>query len=221
MGSDGFEGQGFVVIGGTEGVGREAVLLSARRGAHVLFSGPPGSERAAEQVVAEAQSEGMAERLSFVVADCSQQAEVDRVFDAACDWLPALSVLVVDLMDHAFIFQDKNLLETSLAEWNQGLSANLRRPFLITQRAVEEFLIGGEGGRLVYIVAAAQEGAPAHVSVAAAQTALVSFVRSAAKEYGRRGVAFNVVSAHGDAGRSGAAADTVLFFCSPAASFVA
>jgi 3-oxoacyl-[acyl-carrier protein] reductase len=220
MGSDPLEGQGFVVVGGTGAMGRAVVLGAARRGASVLFSGPPGSEATAEEVIAAARSAGVAEQVFYVVADCEQQADVDRVFDVASERLPALNVLVVNLTEHPAALQAKLLIETSLGEWNQTLSANLRQPFLLTQRAVEEFLVGGKGGRIVYAIGMAEADAPTPASAAASRSALASLMRSVAKEYGRKGVACNLVSVPGGVDRTGRGAGMVLFLASPLASFI-
>jgi NAD(P)-dependent dehydrogenase (short-subunit alcohol dehydrogenase family) len=150
---------------------------------------------------------------------------VDRLFDLADERLPGLHVLVIDLVEQARLHQGKPLIETSLADWNQGLSLCLRQPFLVTQRALEEFLIGGEGGRVVFVSALA-DAAAHHVSVVAAQSALSSFVRSITKELGRRRIVCNAVVIHGDTpqqtppGRPDTVAETVLFLASNAASFV-
>jgi 3-oxoacyl-[acyl-carrier protein] reductase len=237
VGSGPFDGQGFLVIGGAEGIGRAVVLLAAARGARVLFSAGSCSQALAADLLAAAGHEGGAVRdrpqpgrVSYLLTDLSTESEVDRLFDLASDLLPELRVLVVNLVGHGALFQGKSLLETSLEEWSQGLSAGLRIPFLVTQRAVQEFVVGGEGGRVVYILATPPAGGipafagmtAAHVSMEAAQSALASFTRSIAKEYGRRRIVCNAVLLRGD-GTSGpvdAAAETVLFLASEEASFV-
>jgi len=225
--SDELDGQGFLVIGGTEGIGRAIVLLAARRGACVLFSPDPGSQATADDLRAAVRPGNGADRIFFVPFNPASESEVERLFELASDRLPELRACVVNLADQFTLFQSRSLIETSLAEWNQGLSVGLRCPFLIAQQAVQEFLAGGEGGRIVYIIAAPPpEGAPAHVSVETAQSALISFVRSVAKEYGRRRIACNAIMLRlGEEtdpafGQLDAAAEAVLFLASDEASFV-
>lgn len=223
--------QGVLVVGGTGGVGHALVLLASQLGATVLFSVPPGSEAAAESLLALAQSAGAEDRISFAAIDLSSPSEVDRLFDQACERLPGLHVLVMNLAEHAHLFGGKSVIETTLSDWNEALSVHLRQPFLIAQRALEEFVIGRQQGRIVYVMAAIPgTDAPGHVSVAAAQSALGSFVRSIAKEYGRRGIACNAVVLRGhdspqtiDDNLQPAyepLVETVLFLASGEASFI-
>ena len=208
-----FDGQGWVVVGGAEGIGREVVLLAARRGATVLCSGRSGSEAAAADLLAAARQAGVAERLLFVAADPASPEEVERLFDRAGEQFFALHVLVFNGADGP-VLADRPLAETSLAEWNQNLAVHLRGPFLVVQRALQEFLAGGEGGRIVYLIPAGTEG----LGQAVVGSALRSLVRSVAKEYGRRGIACNAVLVPDEPAQ--AVAETVLFLSSAEASFV-
>jgi NAD(P)-dependent dehydrogenase (short-subunit alcohol dehydrogenase family) len=217
---------GFLVIDGAQGDARSVVLLAAERGAQVLFTAPPGSEDEAAQVLSACDASGTAGQVSCILADLTQPSEVDRVFDAMSERLPGLNVLVVNNVDRAQSLEGKSLTETSLTDWNESLSYYLRRPFLVTQRAVDEFLGAGEGGRIVFITSAHAQDASCPTSLAVAQTALHSFVRSVTKEYGRRKMACNAVVVHDTAGGETAltnahtAAETVLFLASAEASYV-
>lgn len=221
-----FQNQGFVIVGGSGGTGDAVARRAAQRGATVVCCGPPGRDEWATQLLAAAHSDGTEERISVVLADLSQQSEVDRLFDLAFERLPGLNVLVIDLGEEAAWCQGRSLLDTSLADWQQGLALNLRQPFLITQRVLEEFLVGGEGGRVVYALHDVAGDAEGHASVVAAQKALGSLVRSIAKELGRRGIACNAVVVrnqgpdHRTGGPPDEVAEAVLFLGSSGASFV-
>ncbi len=186
-----FEGRGFVVTGGTRGLGRAIVLGAAAEGASVVFCGRAASEGAAAEVVAaaDAAAAGAGARVSFVAADVSVEADVERLFDAAVDRLPRLDVLV----NNAGILRDRLLIETSLDEWNEVLAVNLRGAFLCARRAIEEILASGAGGRIVNVSSIVAGGATGQAAYAASKAALLSLTRSIAKEYGRRGIACNAV----------------------------
>jgi 3-oxoacyl-[acyl-carrier protein] reductase len=234
MGPIRFDDQGFVVMGGAHGVGRFVVRLAAQRGATVLFSGQSGGELATSDLIALAQFDAPG-RVICVPVDPSVPSDLDRFFDAAFERLPGIHVAVIDQAGFPDPFAGKPLHETSLADWEESLSLNLRNPFLFVQRALEEFLAAGEGGRIVWITRAVPAGAPANVAFVAAQSALASFVRSITKEYGRRRIACNAVVVDEDLeaqlgepllqnGKVSlpveAAAETVLFLASSEASFV-
>ena len=186
MSPEGFSGQGFIVTGGTRGLGRAIVLAAAERGAHVVFCARPGAEEMAAKVIADS---GAAGRVLFVAANASIAEEVDRLFDAAMDFLPALTVVV----NNAAIVLNKLLIETSLEEWNEVAAVNLRGPFLVSQRAVEEFILGGDGGRIINVSSIAANGSTGQAAYAASKSGLIALTRSVAKEYGKRGILCNAV----------------------------
>lgn len=225
-------GQGFVVAGGTCGVGRAVVVEAARRGAQVVFCGHEASDTVGTEIVAEVRELEGAGQVTFVPVDLSAEAGVDHLFDVALEQLPALHVVVHNIEGTAK-HEARPLIELSLADWNAVLDAQLQRPFWLSRRAIQEFLAAGEGGRIVHILPALDETASA--SCAAAHTAFHSFVRSIAKEYGRRGMACNGVVLSDTEGanlgnqinagssrrcQAAAAAEQVLFLASAEASFV-
>jgi 3-oxoacyl-[acyl-carrier protein] reductase len=225
-------GQGFVVADGTCGVGRAVVVEAARRGAQVVFCGHEAGDTVGAEIVAEVREIEGAGQVTFVPVDLSAEASVDRLFDVALEQLPALHVVVHNLAS-AVKHDARPLIELSLADWNAVLDAQLKMPFWLSRRAIQEFLAAGEGGRLVHILPDPDETPSA--CFATAHTAFHSFVRSIAKEYGRRGMACNGVvlsSAEGsyldDRANAGSsqqyraveAAELVLFLASAEASFV-
>jgi NAD(P)-dependent dehydrogenase (short-subunit alcohol dehydrogenase family) len=84
------------------------------------------------------------------------------------------------------------------------------------RRAIEGFLADGVAGRLVFVAECADE---VHGTNAVVTTALESLVRSVTREYGRRGLACNLV-VRTDASETSHTVEQVLFLTSPAASFV-
>ena len=191
MFSTALTGRGILVSGGTWGVGRAVVIEAARRGAHVIFCGHAANDTLGTEIIAEAHAQTGSGQVTFVPADLAVESDVERFFDVALEQLPALHV-VIHNAEGAVRNNDQPLLELSLADWNATLVTNLREPFWVSRRAVQEFLASGEGGRIVHITSAGGETPSA--SHAASHTALQAFVRSIAKEYGRRGVTCNAVT---------------------------
>lgn len=181
-----FDGKGFVVTGGTRGIGRAVVLAAAAEGAHVVFCGRAGSDAGAELAAEVCAKGGMA---WFVEADVADEAAVDALFDAAVDHLPSIDVLV----NNAGVTKNALLIQTTLADWNHVLNTNLRGPFLTSRRAVDEMLAQGEGGRIVNVGSFTANGLVGAASYAASKSALLALSRSIAKEYGRRGITCNTV----------------------------
>jgi 3-oxoacyl-[acyl-carrier protein] reductase len=228
-----FDGKGFVITGGTRGIGRAVVLAAAGEGAEVVFCG----RSAAGAAEVEAAAPG---RVWFVPADVADESDVERLFDFACDRLPAIDVLV----NNAGISRDALLVQQTLADWQDVMDVNLRGPFLTCRRAVGEMLTQDDGGRIVNVASFTANGLSGAAAYAASKSALLSLTRSVAKEYGRCGIACNAVvpgfvdtdmtrdypaaakqrlaalSPHGRFGTPAEIADAVLFLASAEASFV-
>ncbi len=233
-----FADKGFVVTGGTRGIGRAVVLGAAAEGGHVVFCGRAASAAVGAQVADAARAAGG--QAWFVPADLTEEDQVEALFDAALDKLPGIDVLV----NNAGITHDALLVQTALEDWQRVLRTNLRGPFLTSRRAVEEMLAGGSGGRIVNVASFTADGLAGAASYAASKSALLALTRSVAKEYGRRGIACNAVvpgfvdtdmtvgydpaarermaalSPYGRFGRPEEIAETVLFLASERASFV-
>lgn len=208
-----FTGRGIVVVGGTTAYGRAVTLAAAGRGAEVVFSMPAGSEAAAAEI--ERLTDG---RATGVAADPSREDDAERLFGVATGRLPRIDVVVCA----APALPERRLPELTLSEWELGVASALRSAFFASRLAVEEFLAHGAGGRLVHVAPTVREGEPGQALAAASLQALLSLMRSTAKEYGPRGICCNAVV---PAAREGPAAEdrvaeTALFLASAEASYV-
>jgi 3-oxoacyl-[acyl-carrier protein] reductase len=187
------EGAGIAVIGGTAGVGREIVMKMARLGAAVAFCGRPGDGHVDTNPLTESVPADMRDRMAFFPTDMSNEVEVEHFYDLALEHLPGLDLVVND-MHYATTSLHAPLIDISLSEWNEALSLYLRVPFWISRRAIEEFLANGQRhGRIVHVIYAVADDAMSQPCLASAQSALYSFIRSIAKEYGRREIACNMI----------------------------
>jgi NAD(P)-dependent dehydrogenase (short-subunit alcohol dehydrogenase family) len=216
-----FENQGFLVVNGTQGIAPALILRAAQRHATVVFTAPNDCARDAEQLVQRAATAGLSERVSFIAADLADESSVEQLGDAALERLPGLSALIHNLEPRA-VLERKSLIDISLAEWNGVLATELRVPFMLARRAVEEYLFGQAGGRIVYVAYAGCDGTKPPASYAAAQTCLRALVRCITKEFGRREVACNAVVAYQDHGQvvPDELIESVLFFASTESAFV-
>jgi 3-oxoacyl-[acyl-carrier protein] reductase len=78
------------------------------------------------------------------------------------------------------------------------ISTQLRVPFMVARRVVEEFLVAQVSGRIVYVAYAGNEVAGCSPGYGAAQAGLRALVRCITKEFGRRELACNAVVVHED-----------------------
>lgn len=199
-------GLGLVVAGGATACGHAVAVAAAQRGAQVVASG--GSEDAASRL-----SELSEGRATVVVADPALEDDAERLFGVAVARLPRIDMVVnavPDLPVRAFS-------ELTLIEWEEGVARTLRGAFFVSRLAVEEFLARGTEGRIVHVAAAPRPG-PGQSLAAVSLEALLSLVRSTAKEYGPRGICCNAVVHSGDA--NAAVVEAALFLASSEASYV-
>lgn len=218
-----YQNQGWLVINGTKGIAPSIILRAAQRGAQVLFSAPPECQRDAEKIVADAAAAGLSDHVSFVVANLADEQSVEQLADTASERLPSINAVIHNLESES-VLENRSLLDISLEEWNGVLTRELRVPFMLARRMVEEFLFSQAPGRIVYIGYAEQGQAPRSAAYATAQSGLRALVRCLTKEFGRREIACNAVMAPARDGKyespSAELVETVLFFASSESSFV-
>jgi pteridine reductase len=121
-------GQVALVTGSAHRVGKAIALELARRGVHILVH-YSSSASAATETVREIKSFGV--DAYAVGADIRSQSGVEAIFTALREHFGRLHILV----NSASNFQKSELLEVSLADWQETLAINLTAPFLCTQAA--------------------------------------------------------------------------------------
>lgn len=117
-----------IVTGGAHRVGRAIALELARLGVHVLVHYNQSAE-AATDTAREIKSYGV--EAYTVQADISTPEGVEGVFAALGERFGRLHILV----NSAANFQQRDLLDVSLQDWQETLNLNLTAPFLLTQAA--------------------------------------------------------------------------------------
>lgn len=118
-----------IVTGGAHRVGKAIALELARRGVNLLIHYGSSSQAAAE-TVREIKSLGV--DAFSVQADISQAEGIKAIFDVLQEHFGRLHILV----NSAANFQERELLNVSLADWQETLAINVTAPFLMTQSAV-------------------------------------------------------------------------------------
>jgi NAD(P)-dependent dehydrogenase (short-subunit alcohol dehydrogenase family) len=118
-----------LVTGAAHRVGKAIALELARCGVHVLVH-YGGSAEAATETVRDIKSLGV--DAYAAQADLSKPDGIVSLFSALREHFGRLNILV----NSAANFQQRDLLEVSLADWQETLNINLTAPFLCTQAAV-------------------------------------------------------------------------------------
>ena len=147
--------------------------------------------------------------------DVLSEDEIDRAFFDLGEGDPVSAVVLV----FSFAAPAGRIGEWSLAAWEASIVSRLRLAFAVARRAVEEFLAGGAGGRIVHLAVTNAPRADAARGIL--HGALRSLVRSVAKEYGPKGIGCNaVLAAEGSTRDAERAAGTAWMLMAPEGAYV-
>ncbi|MFD1146652.1 SDR family NAD(P)-dependent oxidoreductase [Saccharothrix hoggarensis] len=172
-----------LVTGASGLLGHGIALRFAHAGAAVVAHGNRGDVRA---LVAEITSAGG--RATGMRADLAVEDECHRLVREAAEWGGRLDALV----NNAGVQPVRDLAGMTAAEWRAVVDLNVTAAFCCTQAAADVLPAGGS----VTHVASIEGTHPAagHAHYCASKAAVIMHARSAALEYGPRGIRVNAVS---------------------------
>lgn len=175
MTSGQFAGRCAIVTGGLRGIGRAIAEALAAGGAAVhVFDRDTAAEPPA----------GCAAVHALDIADAA-------AVTSAVTGLPQPPALLVN---NAGITRDKSLLKMSEADWRAVIDINLTGAFLVLQAAAAPMCAAGYG-RIVNITSInGLRGKFGQANYAAAKAGLIALTKTAAREFGRKGVTVNAVA---------------------------
>jgi 3-oxoacyl-[acyl-carrier protein] reductase len=173
---DGIEGRVALVTGAGRGIGESISRTLAANGARV--AGGDLRRPAVESV------------LGFEL-DVADAESVEQGFDLVERELGTVELLVLN----AGVLSIEPIEEASLASWRETMSVNLDGAFLCARRALPRMRAAGFG-RIVGIGSSAGKtgGAKSYAAYAASKAALMSLIKSIAKEYASAGIRANAVA---------------------------
>jgi 3-oxoacyl-[acyl-carrier protein] reductase len=164
-----------LVTGGNRGIG----LAIAR-----------AFEAAGDQVIITHRSGSAPEGLSGVMMDVTDSESVAAGFKEIETRFGAIDILVAN----AGITKDGLSLRMSEADFEDVLNTNLTGSFRVTQKVLSG-MMKKRSGRVIFIGSVVGLlGSAGQVNYAATKSALVGMARSFAREYGSRGITFNVIA---------------------------
>ena len=182
IGDGRLDGRVALVTGANSPIGVAIATRLAARGAEVLL----GVHRATDRVSALADELGT----RCLTADLARDDGPESLIDQALAVHGRLDILV----NNAAMQTVEPLADIDAAAWDAVLDVNLRAVHLLV-RASADALAEGEQGAVVNVASIeAHQPAPGHGHYASAKAALVMLTRSAALEYGTRGIRVNSVS---------------------------
>ncbi|WP_433261207.1 SDR family NAD(P)-dependent oxidoreductase [Actinosynnema sp. CS-041913] len=181
----GLIGKQALVTGGTRGIGRGVVLALARAGVDVITCCRQEGEAA---VSLKRELKEIGDRHEVVRADVADPAQVDDLLSACRDRFGRLDLVV----NNAAVISHVPYAELEPAEWARVLATNVTGTHLVIQGALP---LLGEGSSVVNISSKSIEvGIPLRAHYTTTKAALHGLTKSLAREFGDRGIRFNVLS---------------------------
>ena len=149
------EGKVAIVTGGGRGIGRAMALGLANFGANVIVTAARNPAET-EEVVAKARAETGRECMAAVAAEVANEADCERVVDAALSNFGALHILInnagrgMRFVSEEFLERPTKFWETDAATWRMIIDTNVNGPFMMA-RAVVPHLLRNRWGRIINI----------------------------------------------------------------------
>jgi len=182
-----FEGQLAVVTGASRGIGDAIAWDLAERGAFV--AGTATSQEGADEFQSRLQEdglEGMGIELNLAQPETFQD-RMNKIVETA-------GKPVAILVNNAGINRDTIAVRMSDEQWDEVIDTNLGGTFKLT-RSLLRPMLKAKGGRVVTIGSVVgARGEFGQANYAAAKAGLEGMTKSLAKEYGEKGLRFNVVA---------------------------
>ncbi len=179
-----------LVTGGGRGIGRVAAEALGAAGARVVITGRRDEYLA--PAVEELSKQGIS--CAKVVADVSQPEDVGRAIESALGAFGQLDILV----NNAGQTWGQATEEMPFERWKQVIDVNLNGTFLMSQAAGRHMLERGSG-RIINVASVAGLVAGDHrgvhtIAYNTSKAGVISFTRTLAMEWGRRGVNVNAIA---------------------------
>jgi len=175
-----------IVTGAAQGIGKEIAYRLAKEGANVVIS-DIDLERA-EQTAAQIREIG---RETLVIkADVSMPKEAANIVEETIDKLGSLDILI----NNAGIIRDNFILRMKDEDWDKVLAINLKGTFNCI-KAAAKVMLKQKKGRIVNMASViGLIGNAGQANYSASKAGVIALTKSAAKEFGSRGITVNAIA---------------------------
>ncbi len=176
-----------LVTGGGRGIGRAIALALAEMGCPVTVNFVQNQTAAAEVVQLIG---GQGGRAIAVQADVSEEAEARRLLEAARGAFGPVGILV----NNAGIAYQRDVFQSTVAEYDETFTVNVRSAFIMTQAVIGE-MRDAKFGRLIFLSSnAARTGGSMSAPYAASKAALEGMMRHYAQRLMGFGITANAIA---------------------------
>jgi NADP-dependent 3-hydroxy acid dehydrogenase YdfG len=159
-----------IVTGASAGIGQATALALARHGAHLVVT----ARRAERLDVLCTQIQALGGRCVFHAGDASDEHTATRTVRLTLSTFGRVDILI----NNAGAGNYKNLVDTSAAEYDQLMDANMKSSFLFSRNAVPH-MIAQKSGTLLFISSiAGLQGYAGEAAYCASKFAQVGFAQA-------------------------------------------
>ena len=169
-----------LITGASAGIGRASALALAREGASLVLTARR-QERLDELVTQAKQVGGDA---TIVVGDAREEEIARQAVATAKDTFGSLDILI----NNVGVGNYKNLVDTSVEEYDEMMDSNMRSTFLFTRYAVPVMIEQGSGTILLISSMAGVYGFPGEAVYCSTKFAQVGFAQALDKELRPHGI---------------------------------
>ena len=174
-----------LITGASSGIGRASALALAQAGANLVITARR-QDRLQELAASVQKAGGLS---VIVVGDATAEKTAQRCADAAIQTFGSLDILI----NNVGIGNYKNLVDTSAAEYDEMMAANVRSTFLFTRHAVPLMIKQASGTILMISSMAGKYGFPGEAVYCATKFAQVGFAQALDKELRPHGIKVGVI----------------------------
>ena len=174
-----------LITGASAGIGRASALALAQAGAHLILTAR--RQNRLEELATVAQQSGV--QAVCITGDAAVEETAQRCMAAAIQTFGRLDILI----NNVGVGNYKNLVDTSAAEFDEMMAANVRSTFLFTRHAVPVMIKQASGTILMISSMAGKYGFAGEAVYCASKFAQVGFAQALDKELRPHGIKVGVI----------------------------
>ena len=178
-----------VITGASAGIGQACARALMREGASLVLTAR--RQDRLEQLVAEAKQLGLS--ALFVVGDAREEATARRTVDQAVQSFGRIDILI----NNAGVGNYKNLVDSSVDDYDEMMDSNMRSTFLFTRHTVPVMIKQRDGLILMISSMAGVYGFAGEAAYCATKFAQVGFAQGLDKELRPHGIKVGTINPGG------------------------
>ncbi|XP_045494107.1 3-oxoacyl-[acyl-carrier-protein] reductase FabG-like [Colias croceus] len=183
-----FHGKVVLITGASSGIGAQTALDFSKLGASIIIT---GRNKTNLEDVAKKCEELSPEKLKplTVICDINKESEIEKLIEESFKCFDRLDVLV----NNAGILGSGSIEKTTLEQFDNIMTTNMRSPYYLTMLAVP-YLIKTKGNIVNVSSVAGLRSFPNILAYCVSKAALDQFTKCVALELGPKGVRVNAVN---------------------------